>query len=192
MEYGGEGDTNCNWHTLNGPRQRIIKGAGRVWNRIFVISQNNVKCPGHLRKPDVTQISLKEWVDTGVKNWQKVKYGSPSISQTTKPRDGQHKKKNLSIVDFAVPADNSVKLKESKKGDMFLDIAREREKKLWKMMVTVIPIDALITIIKGTKDDLEIRGRVETIQSTALLRSARIMETWGNLLSLKLQWKTIS
>ena len=37
---------------------------------------------------------------------------------------------------------------------------------------------------------------VETIQTTALLRTARIlrriMETWGDLLSLKLQWKTIS
>ena len=37
---------------------------------------------------------------------------------------------------------------------------------------------------------------METIETTALLRSAkiprRIMETWGDLLSLKLQWKTIS
>ena len=48
---------------------------------------------------------------------------------------------------------------------------------------------------KGT-EELEIRARVETIQTTALLRSSRILrrvlETLGDLLSLKLQWKTIS
>ena len=40
-------------------------------------------------------------------------------------------------------------------------------------------------------EDLEIRGRVETIQTIALLRSARILrrvlETLGDLLSLKPQ-----
>ena len=63
----------------------------------------------------------------------------------------------------------------------------------------LIVIDALGTIIKGLLkglQDLEIGGRVETIQTTALLRTARILrrvlETWGDLLSLKLQWKTIS
>ena len=39
-------------------------------------------------------------------------------------------------------------------------------------------------------------GLVETTQMTALLSTARILrrvlETWGDLLSLKLQWKTIS
>ena len=44
--------------------------------------------------------------------------------------------------------------------------------------------------------DLEVGRLVETIQMTALLRRARILrrvlETWGDLLSLKLQWKTIS
>ena len=38
--------------------------------------------------------------------------------------------------------------------------------------------------------------RVETIHMKAQLRTARILrrvlETWGDLLSLKLQWKTIS
>ena len=69
------------------------------------------------------------------------------------------------------------------------------------MKVTFIPIviGALGTVaeelLKG-REDLEIRERVETIQTTKLLRSARILrrfqETWGDLLSLKLQWKTIS
>ena len=69
------------------------------------------------------------------------------------------------------------------------------------MKVTIMPIviGTLGTVTKGLlKDleDLEIGGRVETIQTTALLRTARILrgvlETWGDLLSLKLQWKTIS
>ena len=40
-------------------------------------------------------------------------------------------------------------------------------------------------------DDLEIRGRVETIQTTELLRSVRILrrvlETWGDLMTFKFQ-----
>ena len=50
-------------------------------------------------------------------------------------------------------------------------------------------------LLKGL-EDLEVDGRVETIQITSLLRTARIvwriLETWGDLLSLKLQWETIS
>ena len=44
-------------------------------------------------------------------------------------------------------------------------------------------------------EDLEIRGRAETIHTSALLRSTRILrrvfENSGDLLSLRLQWKTI-
>ena len=68
-----------------------------------------------------------------------------------------------------------------------------------KVTIVTIVIGAFDTITKGLlKDleDLEVGGRVETIQTTALLRTARILrrflETWGDLLSLKLRWKTIS
>ena len=51
------------------------------------------------------------------------------------------------------------------------------------------------SLLKGL-EDLEVGGRVEAIQTTALLRTARILrrvfETRGDLLSLKLQWKPIS
>ena len=66
------------------------------------------------------------------------------------------------------------------------------------MKVTIVPIviGAFGTITKGLLkglEDLEIGGRVETIQTTALLRTARIprrvLETWGDLLSLKLRVK---
>ena len=79
------------------------------------------------------------------------------------------------------------------------------------MKVTIEPIviGAFGTITKGLLkglEDLEFGGWVETIQITALLRMAiqtialmrmarilrRVLETWGDLLSLKLQWKTIS
>ena len=68
-----------------------------------------------------------------------------------------------------------------------------------KVTITAIVIGNPATVTKGLVQglkDLEIRGRVETIQTTALLRSARILrrvlETWGDLFSLKLQWETIS
>ena len=69
------------------------------------------------------------------------------------------------------------------------------------MKVTIMPnvIGAFGTVTKSQLKglgDLEVGGRVETIQTTALLRTDRILrrvlETWGDLLSLKLQWKTIS
>ena len=103
------------------------------------------------------------------------------------------------MIDFAVPADHRIKLKECEKRDKYLDLARELNK-LWNMQVTIIPIviGAFGTVTKGLLkglEDLEIGGRVETIQTTAQLRTARILrrvlETWGDLLSLKLQWKTI-
>ena len=112
----------------------------------------------------------------------------------------QQKKRTCKIVDFAVPADHRIKLKECQKKDMYLDLARELKKRLWNMQVTIIPIviGAFGTVTKGLlkgPEDLEVGGRVETIQTTALLRTVRILrkvlETWGDLLSLKLQWKTI-
>ena len=110
------------------------------------------------------------------------------------------KKRICKIVNFAVPGDHRINLKKSVKKDKYLDLAREL-KKLWNMKVTIVPIviGALSTITKGLlkgMEDLEVSGRVVTIQTTALLRTARILrrvlETWGDLLSLKLQWKTIS
>ena len=64
--------------------------------------------------------------------------------------------------------------------------------------IEIWPYEQIIILeglVKGL-EDLEIIGRVKTIQTTALLRSARILrrvlETWGDLLSFKLQWKTVS
>ena len=110
------------------------------------------------------------------------------------------KKRICKILDFAVPTDQRINLKECEKKDKYPDLAREL-KKLWNMKVTIVPIviGALGTIakwlLKGL-EDLEVGGRVETIQMTALLRKGRILrrvlETWGDLQSLRLYLKTIS
>ena len=67
------------------------------------------------------------------------------------------------------------------------------------MTVMLIVIGALVTIPKSLErilEELEIGGQAETIQATALLKSDRILkkvlETCEDLLSLRLQWKTIS
>ena len=82
-------------------------------------------------------------------------------------------------MDFTVPADNRIKLKECEKKDKYVDLAREL-KNLWNMNVTIIPIviGAFGTVTKGLLkgyEDLEVGGCVETIQTTALLRTARIL-----------------
>ena len=64
-------------------------------------------------------------------------------------------------------------MKECEKKDKYLDLAREL-KKLWNVEVTIVPIVIGVfgTITKGL---LNVGGRVETIQMTALLRTARIL-----------------
>ena len=123
--------------------------------------------------------------------------GSPNLGQKTRPYRNQQKKKKkkriCKIVDFAVPADHRIKLKEcEKKKDTYLDLAREL-KTLWNMNVTIVPIviGAFGTVTKGLLkglEDLEVGGREETIQTTALLRTVRILrrvqETWGDWRSL--------
>ena len=127
--------------------------------------------------------------------------GSPNLGQKTRLYNNQQQKnRNCKIVDFAVPANHRIKLKECENQDKYLDLAREL-KKLWNMKVIIISIvsGAFDTVTKGLLkglEDLEVDERVETIQTTALLRTVRILwgvlKTWGDLLSLKLQWKTIS
>ena len=87
------------------------------------------------------------------------------------------RKRICKIVDFAVLADHRINLKENEKKDKYL--AREL-KKLLNMKVTIVPIviGALGTVTKGLLkglEDLEVSGRVETIQMTALLRMAKIL-----------------
>ena len=86
-------------------------------------------------------------------------------------------------------------LKDNKNYNKYLDLAREF-KKLWDMNMTIIQIvigafgtvtiftnpsarAGFGTVTKGLLkglEDLEVEGRVDTIQTTALLRTARILE----------------
>ena len=65
-------------------------------------------------------------------------------------------------------------------------------------MVIPLVIGALGTVTKGLvqgQEELEISAQEKFIHTIALLKSARVlrrvMETWGDILSFKLQWKTI-
>ena len=69
------------------------------------------------------------------------------------------------------------------------------------MKETIIPIviGAFGTVTKGLLkglEDLDVGDRVKTIQTTALLKTDRILrrvlETWRDLLSLNIQWNTTS
>ena len=69
------------------------------------------------------------------------------------------------------------------------------------MKVSIVPIvigafGTVTEVLLKDLEDLEVGGRVETIKTTALLKTTRILrrvlETWRDLLSLKLQWKAIS
>ena len=80
-------------------------------------------------------------------------------------------------MDFAVPADNRIKLKENKKKDKYLDLAGELKKQEHESDGDTNCNWCLGRVIKELvqgPDDLEI-VRVETIQTTALLRSARML-----------------
>ena len=72
-------------------------------------------------------------------------------------------------MDFAIPTDHKVKMKESEKLDRYLDLDRELQK-LWNMMVRVEAIicGQLRTVLKSLEKrvaELEIR-RCETKQTT--------------------------
>ena len=125
--------------------------------------------------------------------------GPPNLGQKTRPNNNQQKKRIWKIVDFAVPADHRMKLKESEKKDKYLDLARGLKKTMEHEGDNYTNCDWCFWysnkgLLKGL-DDLEVGGRVETIQTTALLKTSRILrrvlETWGDLLPLKLLWKTI-
>ena len=60
------------------------------------------------------------------------------------------KKRTCKIVDFPVPDDHRVKLKESEKKNKYVNLARELKKR-WNIKVMVIPIvtDALAIVTKG-------------------------------------------
>ena len=100
------------------------------------------------------------------------KNGSPNLGQTTRSHNNQQKKKKKKkkkrkktcrIVNFAVPADHRVKLKESEKRDRYLELTSQLKKKLWSMKVTIIPI---VIGNNGTGGDCPNNSIIEIVQNT--------------------------
>ena len=104
--------------------------------------------------------------------------------QTSRPsnlqqQQQQQQNKACTTVDFAVLADNLVKLKEGEKKDKYLDLGRKL-KKPWNIKVTIISIvigalGTVTEVLVNGLEDLEITGLVDIIKTTALLRSAIIL-----------------
>ena len=99
-------------------------------------------------------------------------------------------------MDFAILADNRVKLKDIEKKISTKNPARELTK-LWNMKVTVIPtvIDALRIVTEGLYREWGL-GNKRTSGEHSINRldeigqmPKRILVTWGDLLSVRLQKK---
>ena len=149
-----------------------------------------------------SRIRSREWdARSSLRFWDTSR--SHNFGQSTRPCNSQQKwkkkdkKENLPNSGLSRPggpqSDNKRMRKERP--------CPRTKKMVWNMKVTVIPIVicAFRTIFKSWVkwlEDLKISGRVESIQTGALLRSARILrrvlKTWGDLMSLRLEWKTIS
>ena len=85
-------------------------------------------------------------------------------------------------MDFAVPADHRIKLKEQEKKNKFLNLTKEL-KKLWNIKVTIIPIviGAFSTVTKELfkgLENLKVGWRVAAIRTAANWEeSCRLEET---------------
>ena len=109
-----------------------------------------------------------------------IGFGSPNHGQKTRPYNNQQqKKREFGKLSILLTRRTTINLKECEKKDKYFDIAEEW-KQLWNMKVTIVPIviGAFGTITKGLLkglEDLEVGGRVETIQMIAFLRTTRIL-----------------
>ena len=84
----------------------------------------------------------------------------------------------MSIEDFAIPVAHSVKLKESEKRDKYLDFAGEQKTMEHEGDGDTSCNWCIRSNVQRLRKDLEIRRQVKTIptiQTTALLLSARIL-----------------
>ena len=141
-----------------------IGNRARNWSLTI---QTNSICTTQNLSGRMRQTPLGFW-DTNIR---------PNISQMTRPCNRQEKKKKKkkrwtfwTLFSWLT----TVKFEESEKTDKYQGI----EKMDMKMMVILIVIGTLGMVTKGLVqelEDLKVRGRVETIQTTALLRLARIL-----------------
>ena len=99
---------------------------------------------------------------------------------------------------FDTQTDARMRMKEIGKINKYSNPAKSQKKKLSNVNVFVITVvvRAIGMVAEGLErrqKAFEIRGRIDTIQNTALITSARILrrvlETWEELLSLRLKGK---
>ena len=108
-------------------------------------------------------------------------------------------KRTCQIVDFAIPADHRVKLKEGEKKNKYLALARElkKNKTTWNvMMIPIVPTKCTnyshqrIGTGAGRLGNKTMTGDYPNNNIVEI--GQNIKESPGGLLSLSLQWKTIS
>ena len=109
-----------------------------------------------------------------------------------------NKKRTYHLEDSVILADPGVKYERKQKDRKIPGSCPRAEKNLWNMKVKVIPtvVSTLQMVHKGLKKrqgEVKIRRRIKTIQTTVVVKSARIhwrvLETWRDLLLLILQQK---
>ena len=101
------------------------------------------------------------------------------------------KKRTYRIADFAIPADHRVKSEESEKIDNYLDLAREQQSDdntncNWYTWYNHQRIG------KGTRGTGNQIPRGDHPKYSPVKIGQNTEKSLGDLLSLKLQWKTIS
>ena len=133
--------------------------------------------------------------------------GSPNLGQKTIPyNNNQLKKRICKIVDFAVPADHRIKMKEYEKKDKYFDFVGEL-KNLWNMTIVPIVIGAVGTVTKGLLRDWRTRRLADKWRPTKLQHYWGRPESWEESWNIeetcchsgsserpfvKLMWKTLN
>ena len=84
-------------------------------------------------------------------------------------------------MDFVIPVDHRMKIKESKKIDKYLDLVRVKNSGEHESdsdsNCSQRPWNGSQSPGTETSNHSKIRGRIKTTQTTVLLRSARILDT---------------
>ena len=88
------------------------------------------------------------------------------------------RRKNLSTKGFSISADDRVKMKENENVVKYLHLARELRKSwnMWAMVLWIVVGVLVRTVpkhLKKKQEEVEIWGSIKTIQTTALIKSAR-------------------
>ena len=156
---------------------------------IVKIDENTEKIPRNLRKltvthtPSVCEKTLRNNNNNNNDNNNRFWNinGSPNFGQTSKPYNNQQKRENWQDCRLCCPGRPQSKIERIRKeGSEPGPCSGIEKKKLWNTKLTIIQIviGGLRTVTEGLLKGLvnsEITGRVENVQTSALLRSARIL-----------------